>query len=132
MIPKIKRFLLVDDDPINNLLTKIVIEKSFKKAHIHAFTMPEDGLAFIKSAPNNQPIEGKTILFLDINMPVLSGWDCLEAFELFDPSIKDNYNIYILSSSVDPKDINRAKENPLIIDFIEKPLNRAKLADMFQ
>ncbi len=128
-----KRFLLVDDDPLNNSLTKMILKKSFDAVHINIFTDPEDGLEFMKSEPIHNPPEadGKTTLFLDINMPTLSGWEYLEAFELFDASIKEQYDIYILSSSVDPKDIKRAKKNPLVIDFIEKPLKKATLLKMF-
>ncbi len=125
-----KRFLLIDDDPLNNFVTKMILKKSFEKVHVNDFAIPEDGLKFIKSEPCHNPPDGKTTLFLDINMPTISGWEFLEAFELFDSLIKEQYNIYILSSSVDPKDINRAKANPLVIDFIEKPLNKAMLIKM--
>ncbi len=126
-----KRFLLVDDDPLNNFLTKMILKKSFEEVHVNDFTIPENGLEFMKSEPSHNLHYGRTILFLDINMPTMSGWEYLDEFELFDPSIKEQYDIYILSSSVDPKDINRAKENPHVIDFIEKPLNKAKLLTMF-
>lgn len=126
-----KRFLLVDDDPLNNSLTKMILKKSFDFVQINVFTVPEDALEFMKYEPCYNPPDGKTTLFLDINMPTISGWEYLEKFELFDTSIKEQYDIYILSSSVEPKDINRAKENPLVIDFIEKPLKKATLLKIF-
>jgi len=126
-----KRFLLVDDDVLNNVLTKMILKKSFDKVHINVFNVAEDGLEFMKTEPINKSSEGKTTLFLDINMPTISAWDYLAAFDSFDASIKEQYDIYILSSSVDPKDINRAKENPLVADFIEKPINKDKLIKMF-
>lgn len=126
-----KRFLLVDDDPMSNLISKMTIKKSLGEVYIDDFTIPEDGLEFIKSKPNHNPPDGKTILFLDLNMPTISGWEFLEAFKLFDPSIKEQYDIYILSSSLDPKDINRAKKNSLVVDFIEKPLKKAMLVEIF-
>ncbi|MET6990935.1 response regulator [Sediminicola arcticus] len=126
-----KRFLLVDDDPLNNYITKKTLKKSLGEVHIIDFTNPENGLEFIRSQPVHNPTNGKTTLFLDINMPVISGWEFLEAFELFDISIKEQYNIYILSSSIDPNEINLAKGNPLVCDFIEKPLNEAKLVKIF-
>lgn len=73
----------------------------------------------------------ETTLFLDINMPTMSGWEFLEAFERFDALIKEQYNIYILSSSVNIGDINAAKANPLVIGFLEKPLNQGMLAKIF-
>ncbi|MEH6769630.1 response regulator [Maribacter arcticus] len=126
-----KRFLLVDDDPLNNYITKRTLEISLGEVHITDFTNPEDGLEFIKSEPIHNPTDGKTTLFLDINMPLLSGWEFLEAFDLLDASIKEQYNIYILSSSVDHYDINLAKVNPFVLDFIEKPLNQAMIVKIF-
>jgi len=126
-----KRFILVDDDVLNNILTKMILKKSFEEVQINVFTVPEDGLEFMKSEPDHNPLAGKTTLFLDINMPTLSAWEYLEAFDLFDASIKEQYNIYILSSSIDPKDIKRAKENPLVANFIEKPINKDKIIKMF-
>jgi CheY-like chemotaxis protein len=126
-----KRFLLVDDDPINNSLTKIILKKVLGEVHINDFTHPEDGLEFINSGASHHILDGKTTLFLDLNMPYLSGWDFLEEFDLFKASIKEQYNIYILSSSINLNDINLAKENTYVIDFIEKPLDSAKLIKIF-
>lgn len=131
MAQVLKRFFLVDDDPLNNTLTKMILRKSFDEVEVIDFTIPEDGLEFIKSEPSNTPPDGKTTLFLDINMPTLTGWEFLEAFNRFDASIKEQYNIYILSSSINYNDINLAKANPLVLDFIEKPLNKAKLVRIF-
>jgi len=125
------RFLLVDDDLLNNYLTKITLKKSLGEVLINDFTNPENGLEFIRSEPVYNPTDGKTTLLLDINMPILSGWEFLEAFELFDTSIKEQYNIYILSSSIDLYDKNLAMENPLVLDFIEKPLNKTKIIKIF-
>ncbi len=132
MAEMIKRFLLVDDDPINNYLSKIIIKKSFEEVHITDFTIPEDALDFIESVANDHPSGEKIAIFLDINMPTMSGWEFLEAFELFDVSIKEQYHIYILSSTINHNDINLAKENCLVIDFLEKPLNQSMLHKIFE
>lgn len=131
MAQRTKQFLLVDDDPLNNYLTTMILKKSFEGILVNAFTDPEEALEFIKSGRYNTSSEGKTTLFLDINMPTLSGWEFLEAFQLFDASIKEHYNIYILSSSVNFSDINFAKEHPLVLDFIEKPIKKVNLLNMF-
>lgn len=126
-----KRFLIVDDDSINNLLTKMVLKKTFLEVQVNAFTEPKDALNFMKCEQNFLPENGKIILFLDINMPTMTGWEYLDAFEQFDEAIKNLYEIYILSSSVHPKDITRAKENCHVIDFLEKPLKKATIINMF-
>ena len=127
------KFLLVDDDPINNFMSTRALKKYFGEVQIDDFTIPEDGLVFINSGSFNVSSEtdGKTTLFLDINMPSISGWEFLDAFKLFEAAIKEQFNIYILTSSVDHNDIEKAKENPLVIDFIEKPLNNASLIKLF-
>jgi response regulator RpfG family c-di-GMP phosphodiesterase len=127
-----KRFLLVDDDSISNFISSTTLKKSLGEVHIDYFTLPEDGLEFIKTGSIHHLPGAKTTLFLDLNMPTISGWEFLEAFEVLDESIKKRYNIYILSSSVDPNDVIRAKANAMVIDFIEKPLNRATVCAMFE
>ncbi|RXJ45734.1 response regulator [Gelidibacter gilvus] len=122
-----RRFILVDDDPLNNFLTKMILKKTFGEVLVNDFTVPEDGLEFLKFETEKNATNRKTTLFLDINMPTLSGWEFLEAFERLDASIKEQYTIYILSSSVNLNDIDFAQTNPLVSDFIEKPLNKAKL-----
>lgn len=131
MIQITKRFLLIDDDRINNYITKMILQKTFEGVEVIDFIDAEVGLEFIKSEPKNIVINEKTTLFLDINMPTLSGWEFLEAFALFDEEIKNQYNIYILSSSINISDINLANENHFVLDFIEKPVNKVKLVKLF-
>ncbi|MGY3055124.1 CheY-like chemotaxis protein [Pedobacter sp. UYEF25] len=126
-----KRFLLIDDDPISIFISIMVLEDALGKIQVDEFSIPEDGLEFIKHRKNDDPESGQIVLFLDINMPSMSGWEFLEAFELFDATIKDRYDIYILSSSVNAKDINLAKANPRVVDFVEKPLISASLRKIF-
>lgn len=131
MINETKHFLIVDDDPSNNILTKIALRKFFNEVEVKDFLMPEKALKYIESEFENQAPEEKVILLLDINMPTLTGWEFLDKFNAFKESIKNKFNIYMLSSSVDPADIQRAQLNPLVNDFIEKPLNNAMIKKMF-
>lgn len=123
------RFLLIDDDSSNNLLTKISLKKVIVDAEVVAFTMPDKGLEYIENEFAQNPFP--TILFLDINMPMLSGWDVLDKMETLDSSIKKYFTVYMLSSSVDPSDKQRAANNPLVSGYIEKPLNREFLRELF-
>lgn len=116
------RFIIIDDDSTNNFVYKIIIRKFFKDAEIMSFLLPLEGLEFIEMEYSVQRIE--TILFLDIDMPLINGWEFLERFRIFNNSIKDNFKIFILSSSLNIIDLEQAESNPLVKGFINKPLSK--------
>ena len=116
------RFIVVDDDPVNNSICRKVITRIFPNADVMTFTEPETGLAYIIST-FSKPNVGRAILFLDINMPTMTGWEFIERFEKFGTTIKEQLYIYVLSSSVNSVDKEKAKHNRNIVDYIEKPLS---------
>jgi CheY-like chemotaxis protein len=111
------KYVAVDDDSFNNMLCTMIIEDTLGEVDITTFTKPEEGLAFIEN------VESPTVLFLDINMPTLTGWEFLELFEKFSEKVKTYLSIYILSSSLDQRDKNKAKANKYVKGFISKPLD---------
>lgn len=119
-------FIVVDDDSVNNLICRKVIRHLFPKADVVTFTNPETALTYIKSTYANSS-GNETILLLDLNMPILSGWDFLEVFEDFDANIKGQVKIYILSSSIDQNDKDCAANNKNISGYIEKPLTKENI-----
>jgi len=126
-----KRFILVDDDPLNNFLSKLAIQKTLGNVEVNDFSIPELALEYIETEFKDNQMEEKTTLFLDINMPTLTGWEFLDKLDTFIESIKNQLTIYILSSTVNPSDYERATTNPLVIDIIEKPLNKTVLIKIF-
>src|SRR4051812_6267338 len=93
------RFLLIDDDPLNNFLNEIVIGLTDRNSEIITFTDPNEGLDFIKSSYNSNE-DHHTVLLLDINMPQMTAWDFLEKFECLPNAVQRQFDNYILSSSV--------------------------------
>jgi len=122
MAQEYTHFIVIDDDPINNLLCSKRIEKNVQDAIVITFTDAEKGLDYLKSS-FSKPNVGKGILFLDINMPITSGWEFIQQFEKVDTVIKNQILVYILSSSINQNDKLKAKSYPDIIDYIEKPLS---------
>jgi CheY-like chemotaxis protein len=116
----VRKYIIVDDDPFNNLLCTIQLETTLGEVDIKTFEVPEEALEFIQ----NECIDSITpaILFLDINMPTITGWEFLEQYGKFSEGIKKQISIYILSSSVDPRDRNKAEANKYIKGFLLKPL----------
>ncbi|MDF2158543.1 response regulator [Algoriphagus sp. CAU 1675] len=112
---------LVDDDPINNLINKRLLSKLDISELILEFL--EGALALEKIA--EVPKEQKIMIFLDINMPVLNGWEFLDTYLKLFPDRSDK--IVILSSSIDFQDRQRAREYELVSGFLEKPLTLDKI-----
>lgn len=123
-----ERFLIIDDDPENNILCISSIKKAFSNADIVAFTEPEAGIDYIEHEHVQNPVP--TVLLLDINMPTLNGWDVLTRFQNMVHGLS-SISVYILSSSIDPADKLRASNNQLIEGYIEKPLSKSTLLNLF-
>ncbi|MCF2487534.1 response regulator [Dyadobacter sp. CY347] len=121
------RFIVVDDDPLNNLVCNHIILKFNADADIKLFTNPEKALEMVQAEGSGG---GEYVLFLDVNMPGMSGWEFLEAFESFDERIRQRFNIYILSSSIDQGDIEKAAANPFVKGYYPKPLSLATMGKL--
>jgi CheY-like chemotaxis protein len=117
-------FLIIDDDPVNNAVCQLTIKTSLKDSKVKTFTIPEKGFEYIANSSQANKNGLVTIILLDINMPTMTGWEFLNRFEQLDQMIKGQYKIYILSSSVNDKDKERAYANRLVTDYIVKPLSR--------
>jgi response regulator RpfG family c-di-GMP phosphodiesterase len=119
------RFVVIDDDRINNMLCTIVIGKVASNCEIKTFESPEEGLEYFRKGYTDNGVP--TVLFLDINMPTWSGWDYLYNFDMLEKDIKDQVIIFMLSSSVDPSDKQRAVENKNVTGYLEKPITTEKI-----
>ncbi len=116
-----KRFLLIDDDDIICIVHPAIIRQALPDSEVEIIKSSQEALSFIhEMKENNYP--APDAIFLDINMPELSGFGMLEKLDTSDKVYLENTKIYMLSSSVDQRDIERVKANPIIADFVGKPL----------
>lgn len=118
------RFIIIDDDEFNNKICTVTIEKISQDADIKTFMDPLEGFVHIVTEYAKPNHDATAILFLDINMPVMNGWEFLDRFEELDEQVKKRIKIYILSSSVDKRDMERAKANKNVQHYLVKPLTR--------
>ena len=128
-INNLQRILLIDDDAGNNTVSRIFLKRVVVETEIVAFTDPVKGLEYIATEYAAKPVN--TILLLDINMPKLSGWDVLEKFIDLPDDIKKYFTIFILTSSINMDDKQRAAAHPLVNAYIEKPMTIGLLKSIF-
>ncbi len=120
MIRNYKLTFIIDDDPVFVLLFKKIMLKIGQFETILNFENGQLGLsALIEKFNNNEPFPD--IIFLDINMPVMDGWEFLKALEKY--KFKDELNIYMVSSSIDPTEIKKSKKFKTVKRFISKPVS---------
>ena len=127
------RFIIIDDDQFNNKICSVTIEKMSDDAEVISFLDPVVGFDYVVSEYSDPADkDARAILLLDINMPVMNGWEFLERFDTLSNEVKERISIYILSSSVDKRDIERAKTNTNVIHYLIKPLTRETIREVME
>src|SRR4051794_13701334 len=122
-------FILIDDEECSNKISKAFIKKMYPDAAVADFISPLQALLYIDNEYTPHPIP--TAIFLDINMPELDGWQVLEKLYDLPLPVKECLTIFMVSSSIDPRDKQKAEEHPLIQGYIEKPLSKEVLLNIF-
>lgn len=126
-----KTIFLVDDDDLINYVHAKVIGISHP-GKVVKFTSPGEALRRLNEYVSSSIEQFPEIIFLDINMPGINGWEFLEQFEKLPNSILAKCNIVMLSSSIDREDIAKSKNYKSVKEFISKPLTQEKLAILSQ
>lgn len=118
---KYKTVLLVDDSHIDNMIGSKILKSSYYAERVLVMPSPQEAIDFIRESASFQ-MDIPEVLFLDIRMPEMNGFDFLEELSMIDGIADYNMKIYVLSSSLDPQDYNMIIQNKLISKFIGKPL----------
>lgn len=126
---KIDTLCIVDDDSVFQMLTKMIIEKTQLVQKIKVFGNGKEAIAFLNSV-KDQPELLPELILLDLNMPILDGWGFLEEYLLLKPGIGKKILIYVVTSSIDPKDIQRAQAISEVTDYLVKPVTQDKFVNL--
>ncbi|GAB3539222.1 response regulator [Pontibacter brevis] len=124
---QINSVLLVDDDPASSYLGQFLLKKLNKLQHIVLKANGKEALDFLKETCGQSVFPD--LILLDINMPLMDGFEFMEHFRLL--SVSKPVRVVLLSSSVSSKDM-QAAESFRIKDFINKPLTKEKLAQLIE
>jgi CheY-like chemotaxis protein len=106
-----------------NLVKKIIDIKSLSESLL-IFKNGREALEYFKAIIENLNEDAfPEIILLDLNMPVMDGWDFLKEFTKIKPPNKLPTTLYIVSSSIDPYEIEKAKAHTMVTDYLVKPIN---------
>jgi len=123
-----KQIILIDDDYATNFYHEIVVTDSGKVEEQIFFSSTVEALEYFKKQEKKTDPVLPEIIFLDINLPEMTGWEFLEEFKVLD--LNPMPTVIMLSTSMNPLDKIKAEENPFVLELIDKPLTIEYLTDL--
>jgi len=119
------RILCIDDDPITLMLCKKVVAKTKFSNEMITAQNGEKALKYFDDLQNTDlnTIDLPKLIFLDLNMPVMGGWEFLDAFNTANYRKFHNIKVVVLTSTIDPQDLEKSQTYPMVIDFLSKPIS---------
>src|SRR5579872_6378283 len=117
-----KTCLLIDDNYIDNFVTRRILESSNFADQVVVSQSATDAIESLRSGDVTPDV-----IFLDIRMPMMGGFEFLQEYDKIDIENKKNIKIFMLSSSLDPTDMRKSMNNKYITQFIHKPLTQKAL-----
>lgn len=123
---KLQSILLVDDDDTVNFFNEFLLKELQVSEDIVIRENGQEAIGYLTDI-KDQPSEFPELIFLDINMPVMDGFEFLEAYREAHMQDKTNALIVMLTTSLHPKDVERANTYPFISEYVYKPLTKDKI-----
>ncbi|MDX1601667.1 MAG: response regulator [Salinimicrobium sediminis] len=117
--------VVIDDDAVVLFLHKVLIQKSSLPSNVNAFSNAGQALEFMRQRSTRKNL----LIFLDINMPDINGWDFLDYLNRL--SFSKKIFVVMVTSSINRSDRNRAEQYPLILDYLEKPLSKQACEELY-
>lgn len=125
---RIETTWIIDDDPIQIFVATKNLKTLGFSLNIKALKSGQDALEELSHFATSKDVDFPDVIFLDINMPQMDGWQFLEEFEAL--SLDKEIDIYLVTSSIDPEDSRRAETYKSVNGFLVKPLRREKLQEI--
>jgi CheY-like chemotaxis protein len=119
-------FIVIDDSKLDCFIAEKIIKNTGRSESIMSFLQAEEALEYIANASHDA--DGHTIILVDIQMPVMNGFEFVESFQELPKEITSNYTIYVISSSINENDIDKLRNYPSVRQFLNKPLTSNNLA----
>jgi CheY-like chemotaxis protein len=124
-----KSALLIDDDKFTNFYNEKIVKKHNAFKSVQSVNSGSDALSYLQKAMNGL-VDKPDVIFLDINMPAMNGWEFIDEYSLLDKAFTSGIKIIMLTTSSNPCDQERANQSCLINDYINKPLSSGLLDEV--
>lgn len=124
------RFIVIDDNHVNSFITERLLKTVGFKDAVLSFQDGNDALNAIRTTAESYT--GKTILLVDLQMPLMSGFSLLEEFSHLPEDLRSRYTVYIVTSSINPEDVRNASQYTFVKKFVPKPLTASIVQEMLQ
>ena len=122
-------FIIIDDSQLDCFIGEKIIQITGKLSSVKTFSQATEAFEFIKNS-DHKVDDFITVIMLDIQMPVMNGFQFVEAFEELREDIKSHYAIFMFSSSINENDKNRMENHPSIRKFYNKPISKDIIASI--
>ncbi|MHC0446241.1 response regulator [Flavobacterium sp. 3-218] len=126
-MPYRSQFIIIEDNLIDQFVTKKLLKKGLDINPAYIANNGKEGMNWILKNQNQNPL----IILLDIQMPIMNGFEFLEEFDKLPEDLKENIEIFVLSSTLDIDEIKKIKENKYVSDFWNKPFRLEILQNAF-
>ena len=120
------RVVLIDDDPISHLISSRMLQR-FSTCQVETFIDPVEALAALSVRAQESPESFPSVIFLDIDMPRMDGWEFLEEFEKLPSPVIQKSALFMLSSSAHYSDVEKSKQFTTVRNFFSKPMTEEML-----
>ena len=129
---KYRTVMLIDDNEIDNLINQKMIEAASVTEHIYTHTGAKSAIEFLKNMEKLEMADQvlPDLIFLDIDMPLMDGFQFLDEFEKLSNVAKKKCKIVMLTSSINPQDFNRSKKYENVRLYLNKPLCHESIAKL--
>lgn len=127
---KLKNILLIDDNSTSNFLHQIILKELECAEHIEVSTSAQKALDYLSNIKSAESMP--ELIFLDLNMPGMNGWEFLEEYKKLAPDNLGKVVMNILTSSANPKDKEKAEKDLKPMAYFTKPLNKEKMLTLLE